>query len=56
MAKKEGWRFQLVGTSTVDHTNAPDWYSSFQIEELLGTIINKINSRGSVTQVSERGK
>jgi ribose-phosphate pyrophosphokinase len=56
IAKKEGWRFQLVGTSTIDHTNPPDWYSSFQIEELLGTIINKINSRGSVTQVSERGK
>jgi|TARA_Y100000310_G_scaffold339841_1_gene433773 ribose-phosphate pyrophosphokinase len=53
-SKKEGWRFQLVGTSTIDHGSAPDWYSFFPIEDLLGTIIKKINSRGSVTQVYER--
>jgi ribose-phosphate pyrophosphokinase len=52
-AKEEGWRFQLVGTSTIDHAKAPDWYSFFPIEELLGTIIKKINSRGSVTRVYE---
>lgn len=56
MAKKEGWQFRLVGTSTIDHPNAPDWYSFFPIEELLGAIIKKINSRGSVTKVSERTK
>lgn len=53
-AKKEGWRFQLVGTNSIEHANSPDWYSSFHIEELLATIIKKINSRGSVTQVYER--
>lgn len=53
-AKKEGWGFQLVGTSSIEHANSPDWYSSFHIEELLATIIKKINSRGSVTQVYER--
>jgi len=53
-AKKEGWTFSLVGTSTIDHAKAPDWYSFFPIEKLIGTIIQKINSRGSVTKVSER--
>jgi ribose-phosphate pyrophosphokinase len=50
---KEGWKFQLVGTSTVSHPNAPEWYHTFHIEKLMATIIEKINSRGSVSQVHE---
>ena len=50
-AKKENWSFDFVGTSTVEHENTPDWYHTFAIEKLLGTIIQKINSRGSVSKV-----
>ena len=50
---KEGWKFDFVGTSTVQHTDTPDWYHVFHIEKLLATIIQKINSRGSVTQVQQ---
>jgi ribose-phosphate pyrophosphokinase len=52
-ARKEGWTFQLVGTSTIAHPNTPDWYHCFEIESLIGNIVQKINSRGSVTEVHE---
>lgn len=51
---KEGWSFELVGTSAVDHEDTPDWYHSFHLEKLIATILKKINSRGSVTRVHER--
>ena len=50
-ATDEGWSFNFVGTSTVEHKETPDWYHSFGIEQLIGTIIQKINSRGSVSKV-----
>ncbi|MFT7687999.1 MAG: ribose-phosphate pyrophosphokinase [Candidatus Azotimanducaceae bacterium] len=50
-AKKENWRFNFVGTSTVEHEQTPGWYHSFGIENLIGTVIQKINSRGSVAKV-----
>jgi len=50
-AKHEGWTFDFVGTSTVEHKNTPEWYHCFGIEKLIGTVITKINSRGSVAQV-----
>jgi ribose-phosphate pyrophosphokinase len=49
----EGWDFQVVGTSTVVHENSPDWYHTFRIEKLLAAILEKINSRGSVTGVQD---
>jgi ribose-phosphate pyrophosphokinase len=49
----EGWAFNFVGTSTVTHDNTPDWYHTFHIERLLATIVQKINSRGSVRQVQQ---
>ncbi len=52
-AKKENGKFYFVGTSTVEHANTPDWYRTFRIEKLLATIIQKINSRGSVTKVQQ---
>ena len=48
-AKDEGWRFELIGTTTVVHNDTPDWYSTYPIEVLLAQVITKINSRGSVT-------
>ena len=53
-AEREGWRFELVGTSSIRHANPPGWYRSFPIEQLIGLIIKKINSRGSVTLVQDR--
>jgi ribose-phosphate pyrophosphokinase len=53
-ARKEGWSFNLVGSSTVEHIDAPDWYHCFRIEPLIATVIQKINSRGSVTGVHEK--
>ena len=49
----EGWDFQVVGTSTVVHENSPEWYHTFRIEKLLAAILEKINSRGSVTGVQD---
>ncbi len=51
---KEGWNFQMVGTSSVIHEKAPDWYHSYRIEKLLSAILEKINSRGSVTGVQDQ--
>mgnify|MGYP000551107583 FL=1 len=49
----EGWQFNFVGTSTVEHDNTPDWYHTFHIGRLVATIVQKINSRGSVRQVQQ---
>jgi ribose-phosphate pyrophosphokinase len=51
---EENWNFQMVGTSSVTHEQAPDWYHSFRIEKLLAAILEKINSRGSVTGVQDQ--
>lgn len=53
-AAREGWRFEVIGTSSIRHRNPPGWYRSFPIEHLIGLIIKKINSRGSVTLVQDR--
>ncbi len=50
-AEKEGWRFNMVGTSVIDHQETPDWYHIFPIESLIAEILEKINLRGSVTGV-----
>ncbi len=52
-AIREGWDFQVVGTNAVHHENPPDWYHAFKIEKLLAAILEKINSRGSVTGVQD---
>lgn len=48
-AEEEGWRFRVVGTSAVEHTDTPSWYASFDLCELLARVIRSINRRGSVT-------
>ena len=50
-AEREGWEFQMVGTSVVAHENTPSWYHTFHIESLIALVLEKINSRGSVTSV-----
>ncbi|MGI9323261.1 MAG: ribose-phosphate diphosphokinase [Pseudomonadales bacterium] len=53
-AEKEGWQFNLAGTSVIEHKNTPDWYHSFRIESLVAQVLEKINARGSVTGVQEQ--
>jgi phosphoribosylpyrophosphate synthetase len=50
-AQREGWDFKLVGTTSIHHSDAPDWYFEFQIEKLVAAVLEKINLRGSVTGV-----
>ncbi|MDA0272694.1 MAG: ribose-phosphate pyrophosphokinase [Proteobacteria bacterium] len=50
-AENEGWEFNMVGTSVIRHENTPHWYHTFQIESLIAQVLEKINSRGSVTGV-----
>jgi ribose-phosphate pyrophosphokinase len=50
-AEKEGWVFNMVGTSVIKHEDTPDWYHTFHIEKLIAQVLEKINSRGSVTGV-----
>lgn len=50
-ATRENWEFNLAGTSVVHHPDAPDWYHSMELENLISTIISKINSRGSVSDI-----
>jgi ribose-phosphate pyrophosphokinase len=50
-AENEGWEFNMVGTSVICHENTPHWYHTFHIEPLIAQVLEKINSRGSVTGV-----
>lgn len=53
-AKSEGWTFNMVGTNVINHENTPDWYHTFRVEKLIGQVLEKINSRGSVTGVQNQ--
>ena len=53
-AKKQGWKFQMVGTNVINHENTPDWYHTFRVENLIAQVLEKINSRGSVTGVQNQ--
>ena len=50
-AENEGWQFNMVGTSVIRHDNTPPWYHTVRIEPLIAQVLEKINSRGSVTGV-----
>ena len=50
-AEKEGWRFNLVGTSVIQHEDTPPWYHEFPIEPLVAEVLRTINARGSVTHL-----
>ena len=50
-SEKENWSFKLVGTSSIHHPDAPDWYQPFPIEPLVAAVLEKINLRGSVSGV-----
>ena len=50
-SENENWSFKLIGTSSIHHPNAPDWYQPFPIEPLVAAVLEKINLRGSVSGV-----
>ncbi len=54
-AQEEGWRFRMVGTGSIEHIGAPDWYRSFDIAPLIARVILSINQRGSVAS-AERAR
>ena len=53
-ASAEGWRFRVVGTSSIHHVDPPEWYLEHPIEELVAKVIRNINARWSVTQLDHR--
>jgi len=52
-ADAEGWRFRVVGSTSVLHADTPDWYLPFPISPLLAGVIERINGRGSVTGIQQ---
>jgi ribose-phosphate pyrophosphokinase len=50
-ATEEGWRFSVVGSTTVVHRDHPSWYHSYPVSRLLTDVIVQLNQRGSVTGV-----
>ncbi|MCB9764911.1 MAG: ribose-phosphate pyrophosphokinase [Alphaproteobacteria bacterium] len=52
-AEAEGWRFTVVGTSSVHHPDPPPWYREYAVEPLVAKVIRNINRRGSVTRLQE---
>lgn len=53
-AADRGVRFHVVGTDSVRHPRAPDWYLSVPIAELLAEVVRSVNARGSVRAVETR--
>jgi ribose-phosphate pyrophosphokinase len=54
-AAAEGWKFNVVGTSSIEHPDAPAYYHSFDVAELLSRVIRGVNTRGSVTGAQHDG-
>ena len=52
-ARAEGWRFALVGSSSIAHAKAPPWYRSFPISPLIAEVVEQLNHRGSITGVQQ---
>lgn len=50
-AAAEGWRFSVVGSTSIYHPDTPGWYHSYPISRLLTDVIVQLNQRGSVTGV-----
>jgi ribose-phosphate pyrophosphokinase len=50
----EGWRFQVVGTDSVQHKDTPDWYHAYQLHGLISKVIRHIHARESVAHAQDR--
>lgn len=55
LAASEGWRFRVVGTSSIEHRRDAAYYRSFDLAPLLSRVVRSINLRGSVTG-AQRGR
>ena len=53
-AAERGLDLQVVGTSSVIHPDAPDWYHSYALEPMLAQIVRRVNNRGSVRALEDR--
>lgn len=53
-AREEGWRFTVVGTSAVRHSETPAWYVEYRIDGLMADVVRSLNERGSVTGVQSQ--
>ncbi len=53
-AQREGWRFTVVGSSSIRQVDPPPWYVEFPIEGLIARVIERNNHRLSVTGAQER--
>jgi len=47
-AVQRGVTLRVVGTSSVEHPELPEWYHSWSLEPMLAQIIRSVNTRGSV--------
>lgn len=52
-AVDEGWRFRVVGSTSVRHDDALPWFEAWRVEPLMAEVIRMLNQRGSVTGVQE---
>jgi ribose-phosphate pyrophosphokinase len=52
-ALAEGWRFRVVGSTSIRHERLPIWFEGWRVEPLLAEVIRMLNQRGSVTGVQE---
>lgn len=52
-AVRRGVSLRVVGTSSVEQPDLPDWYQSWSLEPLLARIIRNVNTRGSVRALEE---
>ncbi len=53
VAEREGWKFSVVGTSSILHESPPAWYHNYPLAHLLSRVIANINTRESVTGAQE---
>jgi ribose-phosphate pyrophosphokinase len=53
-AAAEGWRFSLVGTDSVLHTDTPPWYYEYRLHGLIAEVIRHIHARESVAHAQDR--
>lgn len=53
-AEDEGWRFRVVGTTSIPHQEAPSFYAAYDVAPLLARVIRSVNRRDSVTGAQQQ--
>lgn len=52
-AAARGVAFRAIGTSSVLHSDAPPWYSSYPLEPVLANAVREVNRRGSLRALED---